>query len=128
MTRKILIVDDSPVMRKLVQRVVELSGFTAGNCFSAGNGIEALELLARQPVDLILSDINMPIMDGEELLRALGADPKLAAIPFLVLSTDATSRRMRDMFALGAAGYLSKPFTPEALQAELQRVAGALHA
>src|SRR5438552_19019937 len=110
MTRKILIVDDSPVMRKLVQRVVELSGFTAGNCFSAGNGIEALELLARQPVDLILSDINMPLMDGEELLRALSVDTKLRAIPFLVLSTDATTRRIRRMFALRPARYPRKPF------------------
>jgi two-component system chemotaxis response regulator CheY len=127
MTRKILIVDDSPVMRKMVQRVLELSGFDTADCFSAGNGLDALDLLRHQSVDLILSDINMPQMDGEAFLQALGADERLRSIPVLVLSTDATSRRMRNMFALGAVGYLSKPFTPEALQAELRRVVGAIH-
>ena len=87
-------------MRKLVQRVLEMSGFSPEDCFCASNGIEALEVLGSRAVDLILSDINMPRMDGEELMRALKADENLREIPVLILSTDATHRRMRDMFAL----------------------------
>ncbi len=121
---RILVVDDSPVMRKLIQRVIQLSGFQSESCFSAGNGIEALEVLRRESVDLILTDINMPQMDGVELVRALNSDEKLRAIPVLVLSTDATSRRMREMFDLGVRGYLSKPFTSEALSLELKRCGG----
>ena len=128
MSYRILIVDDSPVMRKLVQRVVEMSGFSPDDCFCAGNGLEALEVLGSRVIDLILTDINMPRMDGEELMRALKVDENLREIPVLILSTDATSRRMREMFALGAQGYLTKPFTPEALHLELQRISGVTYA
>ena len=128
MSYRILIVDDSPVMRKLVQRVVEMSGFSAEDCFCASNGVEALEVLGSRAVDLILSDINMPQMDGQQLMRALKADENLREIPVLILSTDATHRRMRDMFDLGAQGYLTKPFTPEALHMELQRISGGVDA
>ena len=128
MSYRILIVDDSPAIHGIVRRILALSGFDAADCASAGNGAEALEFLRSRPVDLILSDINMPEMNGEEFLRALGADDKLRAIPVVILSTDATGRRTRDMLALGAKGYLTKPFKPEALRLELTRVLGGVHA
>lgn len=120
----VLIVDDSPVMRSFIRRVLTLSGFEVGECIEAGNGEEALALLGAHPVDVILTDINMPGMNGEELLRRLGSDGILKSIPALVISTDATKERILRMLSLGAEGYMSKPFTPETLREELERVLG----
>jgi len=125
MPYSVLIVDDSPVMRSFIKRVLGLSGFEVGECREAGNGEEALRQLSAQRVDIILTDINMPGMNGEELLRRLCADGVLKTIPTVVISTDATNERMVRMIELGARGYLSKPFTPETLREELERVLGA---
>jgi two-component system, chemotaxis family, chemotaxis protein CheY len=124
MAYSVLIVDDSPVMRSFIRRVLALSGFEVGECTEAGNGEEALALLSTHRVDVILTDINMPRMNGEELLLRLEADGVLKNIPALVISTDATKERILRMLALGAEGYMSKPFTPETLREELERVLG----
>ena len=120
----VLIVDDSPVMRSFIRRVLGLSGFEVGETMEAGNGEEALAQLSAHRVDVILTDINMPGMNGEELLRKLEADGVLRRIPALVISTDATKERVLRMLSLGAEGYMSKPFTPESLREELERVLG----
>ena len=127
MRLSVLIVDDSPAMRAFVRRVVELSGLEA-NCAQAADGAGALELLESQPVDVILTDINMPGMDGEEFLRRLQQHPRLRSIPAVVVSTDATSCRVERMLALGARGYVSKPFSPEVLRKQLERVVESAHA
>ena len=124
MSYRVLIADDSPAMRSFVRRVVELSGFELSHCFEAGDGQEALELLRREWVDAILTDINMPRMDGEELLRRLAADELLNSVPAIVISTDATESRIARLLALGARGYVTKPFRPETLRAELERSLG----
>ncbi len=124
MAYSVLIVDDSPVMRRFIRRVLTLSGFEVGECNEAGNGEEALAQLNAHRVDVILTDINMPRMNGEELLQRLEADGVLKNIPALVISTDATKERILRMLALGAEGYMSKPFTPETLREELERVLG----
>lgn len=120
----VLIVDDSPVMRSFIRRVLRLSGFEVAECMEAGNGEEALTMLGAHRVDVILTDINMPGMNGEELLRKLGSDGVLKSIPAVVISTDATKERILRMLSLGAEGYMSKPFTPETLREELERVLG----
>lgn len=125
MAYSVLIVDDSPVMRSFIRRVLGLSGFEVGECVEAGNGEEALVQLSAHHVDVILTDINMPGMNGEELLRRLGADGTLKTTPAVVISTDATNERIVRMIELGAQGYMSKPFTPESLRDELERVLGA---
>jgi two-component system chemotaxis response regulator CheY len=124
MPYSVLIVDDSPVMRTFIRRVLGLSGFEVGETMEAGNGEEALAQLSAHRVDVILTDINMPGMNGEELLRRLEADGVLKRIPTLVISTDATKERILQMLSLGAQGYVSKPFTPEELREELERVLG----
>jgi len=78
-------------------------------------------------VDLILTDINMPCMNGEEFVRRLEQDECLRSIPVLVVSTDSTSQRIRQMLTLGAKGYLAKPFTPEGLRGELERLLEVTH-
>jgi two-component system, chemotaxis family, chemotaxis protein CheY len=124
MAYRILIADDSPAMRTFVRRVIELSGFELSACFEAADGAEALELLRTEWVDAILTDINMPNVDGEELLRRLAGDEMLRSIPIIVVSTDATENRIASMLALGARGYVTKPFRPETLRAELERTLG----
>ena len=124
MAYRLLIVDDSPAMRALVRRVIGLSGFDLAACFEASNGQEALDLLSREWVDAILTDINMPGMDGEEFLRRLASDDVFRSVPVIVISTDATQHRKERLRVLGARGYLSKPFLPETLRAELEMTLG----
>jgi two-component system, chemotaxis family, chemotaxis protein CheY len=124
MAFQVLIVDDSPAMRSFVRRVIELSGFEANLFLEASNGREALKLLSENWVDVVLTDINMPEMNGEEFLRAVEADEGLRSIPVIVVSTDRTDVRRRQMLDLGARGYVAKPFTPEVLREELEAVLG----
>jgi len=127
MAYRVLIVDDSPAMRAFIRRVIHLSGFELAACYEAGNGQEALDLLRREWVDAILTDINMPVVDGEEFLRRMAADNLLHNTPVLVISTDATENRIARLLSLGARGYLTKPFLPEALRAQLEETLGVPH-
>jgi len=127
MSYRILIVDDSPGMRAVLRRVIDLSGLPVAACLTACHGRAALAVLRNEPVDLILTDINMPEMTGEELVAELKKDTALSEIPVLVISTDATSNRMQRMLELGAAGYVIKPFQPETLRSEVERVLGGVH-
>ena len=124
MAYRVLIVDDSPAMRTFVRRVIAMSGFEMSECFEAAHGGEALDLLRHEWVDAILTDINMPEMDGQEFLRRLSQDEVLRSIPAIVISTDATEHRIASMISLGARGYVTKPFLPETLRMELERTLG----
>jgi two-component system chemotaxis response regulator CheY len=124
MAYRVLIVDDSPAMRSFIRRIIKISGFELSMCFEASNGQEALDLLHKEWVDAILTDINMPVVDGEEFLRRLSVDEVLRSIPVIVISTDATRNRIDRMMALGARGYITKPFLPEDLRAELEGLLG----
>jgi two-component system chemotaxis response regulator CheY len=109
-------------MRRFVERVLALTGLELGSCRGAVNGVDALEKLKDFRPDLVLTDINMPEMDGETLIQNISADDELSGIPVVVVSTDKTQERMKRVFALGAKGYVSKPFYPETLREELERV------
>ena len=124
MALQILIVDDSPAMRAFIRRVVRLSGIDVENYFEASNGAEALAQLAAHPVDAVLTDINMPVMDGEQFLRQMEEDEKLRAVPVIVVSTDRTETRVDRMISLGARGYITKPFLPQTLRGEIEKVLG----
>jgi len=123
----VLIVDDSPAMRSFIRRVLDLSGLEVGRCLEASNGEEALRLLENNWVDAVLTDINMPQMDGEEFLRRLAEHQVLRLIPVLVVSTDRTESRIQKMLTLGAKGYVTKPFAPETLREELEHSMGVVH-
>ncbi len=122
MAYRVLLVDDSPAMRTFIRRVMVMSGFDLAECIEAADGAEALEVLQREKVDVILTDINMPRMDGEELMRRLGEDKELRDIPAVVVSTDSTRPRILRMIGLGAQGYIAKPFSPESLREALEKV------
>ena len=127
MALRFLVVDDSPVMRAFVHRVLNLSGLDVGEVFEAGDGEEALDLLEREWVDVVLTDINMPNMDGEEFVARLSERGMLKLVTAIVVSTDATAARMEHLKSLGARGYLSKPFRPEDLRAEVEKAMGVHH-
>jgi len=120
----LMVVDDSPVMRAFIQKVIALTGLETGTIYEAENGEEALRLLRESWVDLVLTDVNMPRMNGEELLRQLESDDLLRAIPVLVVSTDSTDVRVQRLLALGARGYITKPFLPETLRDEVEKALG----
>ncbi len=124
MAFRVLIVDDSPAMRSVIRRVLDLSGFEMSECLEASQGEEAWGVLRDHRVDIILTDINMPVMNGEQFLVRLRQDELLKSTPVVVVSTDATEQRIRRMLALGARGYVTKPFFPEALRQELERLVG----
>ncbi len=113
---QILVVDDSPVTRKMVRRAIGLCGLDVGEVFEAGDGAEALRQLGEHPVDLVLADINMPVMNGMELVERMSADPTLARVPVVVVATPMSEQRIERLLDIGARAYLAKPFRPEALR------------
>lgn len=118
----LLIIDDSPAMRWFLRRVIRLAGWESVAVLEASDGREAFALLREHPVDLILADINMPNMNGEEFLRKIAADEKLRRVPVVIVSADASEVRTRQMLALGARRCLRKPISPEAFRQELEDV------
>lgn len=115
----VLIVDDSAAIRKILQRVLVQADVPLGRVMEAGDGAEALSLLKQEKVNLILSDINMPNMDGLQLLSALKADENLKAVPVIMVTTEGGSSKVMEAVNLGAAGYVRKPFTAEQIKEKL---------
>src|SRR5277367_4580930 len=110
---KALIVDDSSVMRKIVERALRQAGVPLGTVFEASSGTEGLEVLRHERVQLILSDINMPMMDGLEFLRALRTENLAEGVPVVMITTESSEEHVRQAIAAGAQGYLRKPFTAD---------------
>jgi len=108
-----LIVDDSSVMRKIVERSLRQAGLETMVVIEAANGKEGLDVLCRRKVDLILSDINMPLMDGLEFLRQLRTQALAPDVPVVMITTESSEEHVKQAILLGAQGYIRKPFTPE---------------
>ncbi len=108
-----LIVDDSSVMRKIVERSVRQAGIDLAEVREAANGAEALGALEDSSVDLILCDINMPVMDGIEFLRQLQTLEHAKGVPVVMITTEGSESHVVQALSIGARGYIRKPFTPE---------------
>jgi two-component system chemotaxis response regulator CheY len=108
-----LIVDDSSVMRKIVERSLRQAGVDALVVVEAGSGVEGLEVLKAKPVDLILSDINMPAMDGLEFVRQLRAQKLAEGVPVVMITTESSEEHVKQAIEAGAMGYIRKPFTAD---------------
>jgi len=108
-----LIVDDSAMMRKIVLRALTLAGLDFKKVLEAGNGNEALELLKANTVELIMCDINMPVMSGLELLKEMREQNLAAGVPVVMVTTESSAEHVREAVAVGASGYIRKPFTPD---------------
>ena len=123
MPLNILIVDDSAVMRAMIARVVRMSGVPVAGFREAPDGAAGLRAARESAVDLVLLDVNMPVMGGEEMLRRLRADPATAALPVIVVSTEGSETRVHALEELGVA-FVHKPFAPETLRDAILRVTG----
>jgi|SRR5579864_3124098 len=119
MALDILIVDDSAAIRKILQRVLRQAEVPLGEVYEAGDGVEALEMLKNKPVGLVLSDINMPNMDGLELLSKIRAEHAWDKIPIVMVSTEGTQAKVLEAVERGASGYVRKPFTAEQIKEKL---------
>jgi two-component system chemotaxis response regulator CheY len=108
-----LIVDDSSVMRKIVERALRQAGLETLVVHEAGSGAEGLDVLKGQQVDIILSDINMPVMDGLEFLRQLKVQNLAPGVPVIMITTESSEEHVKQAIQAGAVGYIRKPFTAE---------------
>lgn len=127
MSYNVLIVDDSRSMRKVIKKVLQLTGLQIGESLEASNGQEALDILENHWIDLILSDIHMPVMDGFGLIRTLKEKDMLKDLPVIFVTTEANQERMQEALDLGAKGYIRKPFRPEEIRSLLARIMGVSH-
>ena len=115
MAKNILIVDDSATMRKILMRGIRQAGIDNAEFKEAGDGVEGLQAIAAGAFDLILSDVNMPNMNGLDFVKAV--TEKLATPPPIVMiTTEGSEEIVREAMHRGATGYLRKPFTPEKIQ------------
>ena len=106
-----LIIDDSSVMRKIVERSLRQAGVDLIQVLEAGNGAEALTVLQANPVDLILCDINMPVMDGLEFVKQLPGVANAKDVPVVMITTEGSESHVVQALSCGARGYIRKPFT-----------------
>ncbi|MFC1523581.1 response regulator [Thermodesulfobacteriota bacterium] len=112
----ILVADDSETMRTVIKKTVKMSGVPVAEFYEADNGKEALAVLEKSWVDVILTDINMPEMGGVELLKAISQDDVYKQIPVIFITTESSQARMDEAARLGVAGYVKKPFLPETIK------------
>lgn len=119
MAYDVLIVDDSTAVRKILQRMLRQTNVPLGSILEAGDGLEALTVLKAKPVNLVLSDIAMPKMDGLQLLRAVRASALWNRIPVIMIATEGNESKVMEAVQLGANGYVRKPFTTEQLKTRL---------
>jgi two-component system chemotaxis response regulator CheY len=116
MAYHLMIVDDSPTMRRVIRKTVTLSGVPVEEFWEAGDGREALEILRCHPIDLILTDINMPRMNGLEMLKEMQKEEMWRKIPVVLITSQDNNEHFRETSGWGVKGYLQKPFHPEALR------------
>lgn len=124
MSYTVLVVDDSETIRLALKRAFEMAKLPMEDVLQAGNGIEALSVLRARWVDMVLTDINMPSMGGEELVRAMKADSELSDVPVAVVTSDGSRPKIEALQAAGIAGFLRKPVRPEEIRDLLHKVLG----
>lgn len=124
MAFNVLIVDDSATMRALIRKVLGMAGFQVGQYFEGANGLEALEILKREWVDVILTDVHMPEMDGLTLVGKIRQDDVLQNIPIVLITTEGRPELVEQFAALGIEGYIKKPFRPEEIKNLLTGIMG----
>jgi two-component system chemotaxis response regulator CheY len=122
MAKDILIVDDSAAIRKILQRVLRQADVPMGEIYEAGDGVEALAALKEHKIGLVLSDINMPNMDGLQLLSQIRATAETKELPVLMITTEGSQAKVMEAVNLGANGYVRKPFTADQIKEKLHGI------
>jgi two-component system chemotaxis response regulator CheY len=118
----ILVVDDSMTARMFIAKALELSAVETGNIIHAENGKQALDVLHKEWIDIVFADINMPEMNGVEMVKRMNEDGLMKTIPVVVVSTERSETRIEELKAAGVRVYLKKPFTPENLKRVVETV------
>jgi two-component system chemotaxis response regulator CheY len=123
MEMNVLVVDDSSVMRTMILKSMHMSGLPLGTIHQAANGQEGLDILKRHWIDLVIVDINMPVMNGEEMIDHMRADPDMKNISVIVISTEGSDARIERLLHKGVL-FIHKPFTPENFRDSVKRMVG----
>lgn len=124
MAINVLIVDDSAVMRAMILKTLRMSGLSLGDIYQAADGRQGLKTLNEHWIDLVLLDISMPVMDGEQMIDCMIEDPDLKNIPIVVISTEGSQTRIERLQRKGAR-FVRKPFSPEIFRNTLKDILGA---
>jgi len=127
MAFNILLVDDSKAIRSIIIKTLRLTKLDIDQIYEAANGKEALDVLLNNWIDLVLSDINMPVMTGIELVEEMAKDDLLKTIPVIIISTDGSTTRVDQLKSKGIKEYLRKPFLPESVGEKIDKVLGVKH-
>jgi two-component system chemotaxis response regulator CheY len=122
MAYTVLVVDDSSSIRAIIKKIIKVSGFDVAEFLDACDGREALSIMAANQVDLVLTDINMPNMNGLDLIARIKENERLASVPVVVVSTEGSEKKMAEAVSLGAVGYVKKPFVPEEIKQTLNNI------
>ncbi|MBN1592582.1 MAG: response regulator [Candidatus Coatesbacteria bacterium] len=125
MAYNILIVDDSAIVRAVIKKTLTLAGIDVGELLEAGNGKEGLAALEENWVDLVLADINMPEMNGIEMVEQMSENGLMETTPVIIISTEGSQTRVEELKAKGVRAYIRKPFTPELVKEVIDQVLGA---
>lgn len=113
MSYNILIVDDSKIIRSIVKKTISMAGLEVGELHEAGQGLEALECLNKNWIDIVFADINMPEMNGVELVKKMSEDNMLLSIPVVIVSSERSPERIEELKKHGIRAFIKKPFNPE---------------
>ncbi|MFP4106243.1 MAG: response regulator [Phycisphaerae bacterium] len=123
MSLNVLVVDDSSVARSMICKVIEMSGVPVNEIHQAGNGQEGLEVMEANWIDFVFADINMPVMNGEEMVKRIRANDAWKDTPIVVISTEGSATRIERLNELGAE-FVHKPFSPETVHEMIIRITG----
>ncbi len=115
MAINVLIVDDSKIMRTMILKTLQMTGISMGEIFQAGNGREGLETLEQNWIDLAIIDINMPVMNGEEMIDHMRQNPEIQDTPVVVVSTEGSATRIARLEEKGVV-FVHKPFEAETIR------------
>lgn len=124
MALNILVVDDSATVRAVIIKTLELAEVPVNKLHQAANGKEGLAILADHWIDLVFADINMPVMNGIEMVDKMSEDILLKTIPIVIISTEGSATRIEQLKAKGVSAYIRKPFTPELLRSVVDDIVG----
>jgi two-component system chemotaxis response regulator CheY len=124
----ILIVDDSRTIRAVIKKTLEIADVPTNNVWEAGNGLEALEVLRKEWVDIVFADINMPEMNGIELVEQMKTEGMIESVPVVIVSTEGSKQRIEELRHKGVRAYLRKPFAPESLKNVIGEILETNHA
>jgi len=124
MAYSILIVDDSDIIRSMISRTIRLTKLPVHTFMEAHNGVEALDILKREWIDIVFTDLNMPVMNGLDLIKSMKQTVDLNDIPVVVITTEGNANRLNELINAGARDCLRKPFTPEKIRDVITSILG----